>query len=308
MPKVKGRLILIGGEQRRTPPDAEVMARFAFYAGGVDARITILAGESLPRARGAVSYRRILQAWGARDVSVLVLKDRQQLEQAALRARVANSTGILLVGDDPHRLHALLSGSALESDLLQAYRAGASLAGVSGGAALLAARVMSPGNWVPPAPTAGAERNEDAHGLADVHPRAGLVKLDQGLGFLQRLVVDHHYCEKQRQGRLLAAVAAQPEFIGVGVDAGTALVIAPQRGIEVVGKGAVAIFDGGRANQTQVTTAADGQLLALCRVQFNLMPAGFAFAWKRGGGASLGQGARISDGMAELMAALATTR
>jgi len=297
-----GRLILLGGEPKRTPLDAGLMSRVAFWAGGADAVWVVLTTGSVPGARGAVAYRRALLELGAREVNVFQLRSREQALVPRQATKLGAATGVLILGDDAEHLVAFLHASPLQSAIQDAFARGACIVGADAGAAALAARVAGVGTWVPGPPA----ENGLQGALADVHPRAGLVSLTPGLGLLARLVVDHHYCEKQRWGRLVSLVALAPEFLGVGVDAGTALMLAPGRAVEVVGKGAVTIFDGGRMSHSTAAHARSGQLLGLCHVQLNTLPTGFSFRWKRGGEGTLADGSRVSDTVVQLMRAVST--
>lgn len=303
MSKTTGRLILIGGESQRTPLDAALMARVAFWAGGANAVWVVIAAGSAPGARGAGAYRRLLLEQGAREVRVFHLRDRAAASAASCLEGVAQATGVLVLGADAEHLVALLEATPLQAALTAAFVRGACLVGAHAGAGALAARVVGRGSWEP-APQAEAG---SGGALADVHPRAGLVGLSPGLGLVSRVVVDHHFCEKQRWGRLVSLVALAPEFLGVGVDAGTALMVAPGRAVEVVGKGAVTIFDGGRVSHSTAAQARSGQLLGLCHVQLNTLPAGFSFRWKRNGEGVAADGAPVSPTLLQLMQALSST-
>jgi cyanophycinase len=301
--QAKGRLVIIGGEERKSTPEPAVLARLAFYAGGANGRITVLSPELPPGVRGALTWRRLLRAVGVSDVQAVTLKSRETTASQELLARLAASSGVVVVGHDPDQLFALLDGTPVAAAFREAYARGACIAGVGAGAAVLASHVLGPGAWTPPA----EEEADDAGSTLDVHPRAGLVALSPGLGLFKRLVVDHHFCEKQRLGRLATMAATTPELLGVGVDVGTALVISPGRGVEVVGRGAVTVFDGAGLSHSSLPSAALGQTLALCHVQLNLLPAGFSFRWKRGGEGALADGAAAPQRLQGLMAAIAST-
>lgn len=289
MPKAKGRLIVIGGEQKKAPPDPELMAKVAFHAGGVKGRIVVIAADSGPGGRGAASYRRALLSAGATSVTALTLKNRAHAEDPKAVAEVDAATGVFLAGDDPDRLVDLLAGTPLAKAIRDAFRRGACIAGTSAGASVLSERVV-------------------AEGATDIHPRVGLIKLEPGLGLFDRIVIDHHYCEKQRLGRLVTIAATAPGMLGVGVDAGTALVVDPAKGIEVVGQGAVTVFDGRTLSYSNMKAASEGQILALCNVGMNLLPSGFSFKIRRGGEGVLPGGYRVAPSLQAMIEALASTR
>jgi cyanophycinase len=301
--QARGRLVVIGGEERKSTPEPAVLARLAFYAGGANGRLTVLSPELPPGVRGALTWRRLLRAVGVADVQAVTLKGPETTSSPELLARLSSSSGVVLVGHDPEQLVALLAGTPVAAALREAFTRGACVAGVGAGAAALASHVVGLGSWVPTV----EEQPDEAGSTLDVHPRAGLVGLSPGLGLCKRLVVDHNFCEKQRLGRLATMAASAPELLGVGVDVGTALVIAPGRGVEVVGRGAVTVFDGSGLSHSSLPAAEPGQTLALCHVQLNLLPAGFSFRWKRGGEGAMADGAAVPPRLQALMGALAST-
>ena len=95
-----------------------------------------------------------------------------------------------------------------------------------------------------------------------------------GLGFMRRVVIDQHFSERKRLGRLLGVVAQNPYLLGAGIDENTALIIEPGLGIEVVGEGAVTILDGREMRRPPSSTASGHEQLELTNVKLHLLPAG----------------------------------
>jgi cyanophycinase len=59
-----------------------------------------------------------------------------------------------------------------------------------------------------------------------------------------RVVIDSHFAERGRMGRLLGAVAQNPRNIGLGINEDTAIVVSGDERFEVIGSGAVYVVDG----------------------------------------------------------------
>jgi cyanophycinase len=112
-----------------------------------------------------------------------------------------------------------------------------------------------------------------ATGPSHEHAQRDMVGLAAGLGLLQRVVVDQHFSERQRLGRLLAIVAQNPALLGIGIDEDTALVIEPESAIEVIGSGAVTVIDGSRMHSNFLDVDG-GETLELENVVLHLLPAG----------------------------------
>ena len=83
-----------------------------------------------------------------------------------------------------------------------------------------------------------------AFGTGGSTPKQRMSQLSVGLGLLQGVVIDQHFEQRNRYGRLLSLVAQSPSLLGIGVDEDTAAVIRDGDQLEVVGRGAVTVVDG----------------------------------------------------------------
>jgi cyanophycinase len=104
----------------------------------------------------------------------------------------------------------------------------------------------------------------------------GAVHLGAGLGFVRRVIIDQHFSERQRLGRLLSVVAQNPYLLGAGIDEDTALIVRPGGGVEVIGEGAVTLIDG-REMQSNFTEVSERGSLELANVKLHLLPAGASY-------------------------------
>jgi cyanophycinase len=126
----------------------------------------------------------------------------------------------------------------------------------------------------------------------ELEPTKDSVRIAAGLGFMRRVVIDQHFSERKRIGRLLAVVAQNPYLLGAGIDENTALVVEPGLGLEVIGEGAVTILDG-REMLSSYLDDARHEKLELTNVKLHLMPAGARYYFD---GAGSGPKAKTSDG------------
>ena len=65
-----------------------------------------------------------------------------------------------------------------------------------------------------------------------------MVTLAPGLGLTNRVIIDQHFRQRDRLGRLLTALAYNPFAVGIGLDEDTAAFFGPDDVLEVVGSGA----------------------------------------------------------------------
>jgi cyanophycinase len=116
-----------------------------------------------------------------------------------------------------------------------------------------------------------------AQGKKGYAPRRQSVTMAPGLGLTKRLVVDQHFAQRHRIGRLFAAVALNPFLIGVGIDEDTAMVLDAENRIKAIGRGTVTIIDGGKILHTDIHETGDHEAAALLGLGVHILTAGCGF-------------------------------
>ena len=232
--QVRGSLFIVGGGGQ---PDS-LVTRFVMLAGGPGrARILVLpmAGGPEPEAGGAEKAEQ-LRAFGA-DADVLEAGPANGDDPALVR-QVEAATGIWFTGGDQVLLVDALRGTAVLRALRARYRAGAVIGGTSAGAAVMGDSMLT-----------GNQRRPDSLGYyGDEFPEVarGVMEVRPGLGLLPGVLVDQHFVRRERANRLLAAVLERPAMLGVGIDEGTAVEVAPDGHWSVTGRGLVIVLDARR--------------------------------------------------------------
>ena len=216
--------MLIGGAEDKLKV-RRILTRFVRLAGGPASEIVVVSTASELGNRTTEVYREIFTELGAGSVTGLNPQERQEAEDPGVTEALARATGAFLTGGNQLRLTSVVAGTRLDSGLHLARDRGAVVAGTSAGASALAAYML-------------------AFGESGASPRHGIVQLAAGLGLVPGTVVDQHFEERTRLGRLLAAIAQSPSLVGLGLDEDTAAIVRPDRTMEVVGRGAVTVVDG----------------------------------------------------------------
>lgn len=116
-------------------------------------------------------------------------------------------------------------------------------------------------------------------GDSETNPRIEIVEMEPGMGFLPGVVIDQHFAERGRLGRLLSAVAQQPVVLGFGIDENTAVVVKGNE-FEVVGEGAVTVVDVSQISHTNLNQILKDEDIALCGVKLHILPHGYRFDLK----------------------------
>jgi cyanophycinase len=219
-----GPVIIIGGAEDKRR-DRVILTAFVDLAGGEDASIVVISTASTFGEKAAQRYGDLFQELGAGGATGIAPRTREQANDPNVIRSVNDATGIFITGGNQVRLVSVLGGTRLEDALASAHDRGAVIAGTSAGASAVAAHMV-------------------AFGRSGASPKHRMIHLSAGLGLVDGVVVDQHFEQRGRWGRLLAAVALSPRLLGIGLDEDTAAVVSADRTLEVIGKGAVTIVDG----------------------------------------------------------------
>ena len=106
---------------------------------------------------------------------------------------------------------------------------------------------------------------------------AGSVRLAPGLGLTNRFIIDQHFRQRDRLGRLLTALAYNPFAIGIGLDEDTAAFIGPDETLEVEGSGGVTVLDGSEVTYSSIDRVQDGQAVCMLGMRVHLLVAGATY-------------------------------
>lgn len=256
-PKQKGHLIIIGGAESKEL-DSRILTSVVDMAGGTKARLTVITTASRNAPEKMQTYSRIFTALGAAEVSFLPIDTREEANDPDHVDLIYGSTGVFMTGGDQSRLSSILGGTEVAKAMHRAHKTGLLIAGTSAGASAISEHMIVDGG----------------QGL---HPRKHMLHLAPGLGLLKRVVIDQHFLQRQRLGRLLSVVAQNPFILGIGVDEDTAMVVCPNYDFTVIGSGVVTILDGRDITNSNVTTSKPHDLLAMTNVKLHMLPAGFAY-------------------------------
>lgn len=237
-----------------------ILNRFFHLAGGANARIAIIPSASQDERSGA-TYHAIFTSFGAPQVDVLPLFHRNDADDPAAVAILAQATGIFMTGGDQNKILAVLAESPCLQAITQSHARGAIIGGTSAGAAALSNPMIGSGN-------------------RGSMPRAGIAKIVEGLGLAKSLIVDQHFHQRERLGRLLYAVMLNPHLIGVGVDEDTAAIITADNQIEVIGRGAVTIVDGTKVKLFNPASVPDKSPMVFSNIILHTLTHGGRFSLK----------------------------
>ncbi|MDQ1584765.1 MAG: cyanophycinase [Actinomycetota bacterium] len=255
-PVPPGTLFVIGGAEDRVGRRS-VLREFVRSAGGNGVRIAVVATASSLGPEILDAYENVFRDLGAGDVVRLRPDSRTAAADTDDAAKLRDVQAVFMTGGNQVKLSAVITGTRFGDAIHAAYDRGAVVGGTSAGASIVSEHMV-------------------AFGSEGDTPRQGMTQLSAGLGLLPGVVVDQHFDQRSRYGRLLSLVARSPSLIGIGIDEDTAAVIRGGRLLEVVGRGCVFVVDASDA-VTDAHLAEHGAPMLVSGATVHTLPAGARF-------------------------------
>ena len=252
----RGWMIPIGGAEEKEG-STQILSRFVQLAGGDDADIVVIPTASMLRSTGP-RYERLFSDLGAGRVSSLDFDTRRDADEAGRLERLNQASGVFFTGGNQLRLSTLVGGTAVAKAVRQMNAAGIPVAGTSAGAAFMCEHMI-------------------AFGDDGSTPIAGSVRLAPGLGLTNRIVIDQHFRQRDRLGRLLTALAYNPFAVGIGLDEDTAAFIAPDNTVHVEGSGGITVVDAADVQFSSMDSVNEGRTVCLVGVKLHILTQGATF-------------------------------
>ncbi len=252
----RGFIIPIGGAEQKMR-DRNILTRFVNLCGGNEARIAVIPTAS-EMAETGPTYERLFDEIGVAHVRNFPFVTRADCDSTDWLEELSRSTGVFMTGGNQLRLSTTIGGTKVGSLLRELSMRGAHIAGTSAGAGFLSEHMI-------------------AFGSEGSSPRANMVTLAPGLGLTNAVIVDHHFRERDRIGRLMTAVAYNPFAIGLGLDEDTAAFIGPDDVLEVDGSGSVTLVDPSEVEYTSMDSAHQNDPVCLVGLRLHILTRGWRY-------------------------------
>lgn len=252
-----GNLIIIGGAEDKTG-ECNILKAFVALSGSAAAKLTIIATATEKPIEAGSQYKSVFKRLGAIDTNVLDINSRDDADLERNASLISESSGIFFTGGDQLRITSILGGTKVYNALHNAYKAGAAIAGTSAGASAMSRTMIVDGNNNDPA-------------------RKCTLKMAPGLGLLEAALIDQHFHQRGRIGRLLCGVAENPSILGIGIDEDTAVRVYPDAHIEVIGSNSVTIVDGRHIKSSNVSELKPDENLAIANITLHVLPFGYGY-------------------------------
>ena len=249
----RGWIIPVGGGEKKVR-SSPILKKLVELSGGDGARMVIVPTASQLEDAGERT-RDVFRELGVEDIQIVDLATRENCEDPILLKHLENATGIFFTGGNQLRLSTTIGGTSAAKLIRTNNASGVHVAGTSAGAAFMCEHMI-------------------ADGKTGATPKRGMVSLAPGLGLTNRVIIDQHFRERDRIGRLLTSLAYNPFATGIGVDEDTAAFIGPDEVIEVIGTGGLTVLDTSHLEFSSMAEARKGQPVSMLGVRLHILLAG----------------------------------
>lgn len=255
--KVKGNLIIIGGAEDKAG-NKTILKHVADIVLKEQGRLVVLTTATEKPEEVGNNYRIVFESLGINNIQILNINTRDEANDENNADIIRNCSGVFFTGGDQLRITSILGGTSTNKALQEVYSQGVVIVGTSAGASVMSNTMIVEG---------------DSNGPA----RKCTLKMAPGLGLLEEAIIDQHFDQRGRIGRLLGGVAENPFMLGIGIDEDTAIRVYPDAHFEVIGSNAVTVVDGNSIKSSNVSELKPDELLAITNVTIHVLPHGYGF-------------------------------
>lgn len=249
-----GPLIIIGGHEDKAGDRVILKAVARHLNGGKLVIATVASHQPEGYFEG---YQEAFAAIGVTNLEELYVQDRQESLSNTTLATLEGAAGVFFSGGDQLRITSQIGDTPIEGRLRELHAAGAVIAGTSAGASMMSETMLVKG------------ASSESYRIGELH-------MAPGLGLVPGVIIDQHFAERGRYGRLLGAVAHNPRLLGIGIDEDTAVVVNGRR-FEVIGSGAAYVVDGETASHANIAEAQADRALSIFDVRMHVLSSGDRF-------------------------------
>jgi len=254
MADTPGPLIIIGGHEDKTGERVILKAVAERLRGGKLVVATVASHEPQGYFDG---YKKAFADLGVTDMVELYVEDRSESQDGAALSILDDAAGVFFSGGDQLRISSQIGDTPIERRIRELHQSGGVIAGTSAGASVMSETMLVKG--------ASAESY-----------RIGELHMAPGLGLVRDVIIDQHFAERGRYGRLVGAVAHNPRLLGIGIDENTAIVVDGRR-FQVIGSGAAYIVDGEEASHSNIAEAGADHALSMFDIRMHVLSSGDGF-------------------------------
>lgn len=269
-----GKVILIGGKvdtgmpltKQKTKPAGiknirpQILLRFLKEMHGKRSKIEIITAATKTPVKVGREYQKALKKLGAQKVDVMHFSTPAGADTKEFLKRLKKCDGLMFTGGD----QVLISKALLGSQFLR----------------IMKRRFSAEVNFMVAGTSAGAmvmSKDMIARGKPEEALRKGRVKIKEGLGLLPKIIIDTHFINRGRFGRLMEAVSYYPKQLGVGLGENTAVFFKKPNHVETIGTNLVVLIDGSKMTYNNIGDIEEDEALCIEDMKLHVLPRGHVF-------------------------------
>lgn len=249
-----GTLIIIGGREDKT--GKALILREIVDRVGVDGKIVIASAASDVPELLWQDYSKAFSELGVKNIEHLSIERSEESTNDPGLKLLEGANCVFFTGGDQLKITSKLGGTPIAEKIFSIFHRGGLIAGTSAGAAAMGETML-----------VGAK--SESHKVGDW-------MMAPGLGFLRNIIIDQHFAQRARIGRLFGAVALNPGVLGVGIDENTSVVVSGHR-FKVLGENAVYVVDGRTVTSTNASEASAEKTLSVHDITVHILANGEVF-------------------------------
>jgi cyanophycinase len=257
---LKGTLIIIGGAEDKKEKKIILQQVCSKLDKEKEELVIATVATEEPEEVGA-QYNKIFKNMGVKNITILNVQDREDAYKKENMSIVERAALIFFTGGDQLRITSILGGTPLYKALKDNYERGCVFVGTSAGASVVSDTMITQGS------------DEES-------PKKCTLKMAPGLGLINGVIIDQHFAQRGRIGRLLVGIAENPQCLGVGIDEDTAIEVENSGLFKVLGSGAVYVVDGSGISNTNVSEQYPDDVLSIFDVKMHVLKSGDSFDFK----------------------------
>lgn len=244
----KGTLIIIGG--REDKEDQMEILREVAERTGREKMVIVTVASQVPDDLW-LDYKRIFASLGVKNTVHFSVKNHSEARDEKHLRLFDNAHSVFFSGGDQVRVTSKIGGTPVMDRIMEIYKGGGLIAGTSAGAAIMGKNMLVGGE------------NSESH-------KVGNWMMAPGLGFVEDMIVDQHFAQRGRIGRLLGAVALNPGVLGIGIDEDTAIIV-ENNCFKVIGANAAYVVDGRYVTSTNMSEAAANETMSVHDIHLHIL-------------------------------------
>lgn len=259
--ELSGNLIIIGGAEDKEGRKEILKKVCQCINKEKDGLVVATIATEYPD-EAAKKYKKAFGELGICNIDILDISKREDAYMDKNVKTIKKASLIFFTGGDQLRITSLIGGSPIYDALKEVADKGIYIVGTSAGASVMSDTMIVEG------------RDESA-------PRKCTLKMSPGLGLIRNVIIDQHFDQRGRIGRILSGVAQNPEVLGIGIDENTAIIVNKDGIVEVIGEGAVYFIDGSDISYTNVSEQYSEEVLSIYDVKLHVLKEGNKFSLLR---------------------------